>query len=365
MPKDIKTPLILGSLFLSIAHAKIDVFKRKITLRVGNDKVVLKSEKPISNIIKRLYMLSLREMMELDLKVRLMGEALILNRSLDPLYGDYIDLNDLNEPLELRRNQVNEFGPTIKEGEVFDEPMMDIVKARYDEEIIDGLDEYLSCEHVNDNFIPLLSINVMSKSFYNSIRKDKVEYKGKNVVGDFMNVPIFVGNFSIIIDFVVVENMDSYRNEGMGDINVGRPFCREACVEVRRFDKMITIYNGNDSVTYQMARSHPRFKHLTNVQCNKMWPLLKVTAHDELKGISHPYQKLKEFYKGVLNLGPKYIKNKKVEEWLTRGHVSIRLMLAFRPTSTTHDLAHKRNMEDHTEQIPGEFLVLILLISYP
>ncbi|GKC90543.1 hypothetical protein Tco_1151192 [Tanacetum coccineum] len=27
---------------------------------------------------------------------------------------------------------------------------------------------------------------------------------------------------------------------------------------------------------------------------------------------------------------------------------------------TTHDLAHKRNMEDHTEQIPGEFLLLIL-----
>ncbi|GJX27903.1 hypothetical protein Tco_0235982 [Tanacetum coccineum] len=28
---------------------------------------------------------------------------------------------------------------------------------------------------------------------------------------------------------------------------------------------------------------------------------------------------------------------------------------------TTHKLAHKRNMEDHTEQISGEFLVLILL----
>ncbi|GKC43965.1 DNA/RNA polymerases superfamily protein, partial [Tanacetum coccineum] len=33
MPKDIKNPLILGRPFLSIAHAKIDVFKRKIALR--------------------------------------------------------------------------------------------------------------------------------------------------------------------------------------------------------------------------------------------------------------------------------------------------------------------------------------------
>ncbi|GKD12597.1 DNA-directed DNA polymerase [Tanacetum coccineum] len=35
MPEDIYVPLILGRPFLSIAHAKIDVYKRKITLRVG------------------------------------------------------------------------------------------------------------------------------------------------------------------------------------------------------------------------------------------------------------------------------------------------------------------------------------------
>nr|GEU35765.1 zinc finger, CCHC-type [Tanacetum cinerariifolium] len=115
IPKDIKTPLILGRPFLSTAHAKIYVFKRKITLKVGNDKVVFKSDKPTSNIIKMVYSLSLREMMELDLEAMLMGEALILNRSLDPLYGDYIKLNDLNEPLELRRNLVDDLEPTIKE----------------------------------------------------------------------------------------------------------------------------------------------------------------------------------------------------------------------------------------------------------
>ncbi|GKA72480.1 hypothetical protein Tco_0778696 [Tanacetum coccineum] len=69
--------------------------------------------------------------------------------------------------------------------------------------------------------------------------------------------------------------MDAYRDEGMGDVIVGKPFCGEICVKAKRFDGMITIYNGNDDVTYQMARSHPRFKHLTNEQCNKMRPLLK------------------------------------------------------------------------------------------
>ncbi|GKC86179.1 hypothetical protein Tco_1141896 [Tanacetum coccineum] len=104
MPEDIKVPLILGRPFLSTARAKIDVYKIKITLRVGEENIIFKSVKPGSSIIKRVYMLSLRERMKLDLEARLMGETLVLNRSLDPFLEDYIELNDLNEPFKLRRN---------------------------------------------------------------------------------------------------------------------------------------------------------------------------------------------------------------------------------------------------------------------
>ncbi|GJW25565.1 hypothetical protein Tco_0039376 [Tanacetum coccineum] len=134
--------------------------------------------------------LILRERMELDLEVRLMGETLVLNRLLDPLYGDYIKLNDLNVPLELRRDQVDDLMPIIKE---------------------------------------------------------------------------------------VVENMDGYRDQDMGDVIFGEPFRKASCVEERR-------------------------------------PLLKVSLDDKMNGISHPYQKLKSFYKGVLNLGLEYIRDAKMEE---------------------------------------------------
>ncbi|GJS41574.1 hypothetical protein Tco_0566617 [Tanacetum coccineum] len=66
IPEDVKVPLILKRPFLSTAHAKIDVFKRKITLRVGVEKIIFKSVKPASSLIKRVYMLSLRERMEHD-----------------------------------------------------------------------------------------------------------------------------------------------------------------------------------------------------------------------------------------------------------------------------------------------------------
>ncbi|GKF33236.1 putative reverse transcriptase domain-containing protein, partial [Tanacetum coccineum] len=63
MPKDIQVPFILGIPFLSLARVKINVYKRKITLRVGDEKIIFKSIKPASSLIKRVYMLSLRERM--------------------------------------------------------------------------------------------------------------------------------------------------------------------------------------------------------------------------------------------------------------------------------------------------------------
>ncbi|GJW46687.1 hypothetical protein Tco_0078333 [Tanacetum coccineum] len=121
MPEDIKVPLILERPFLSTVHAKINVYQKKDYFKGRRRKDFFTSVKPASSLIKRVYMLSLRERVELDLEVRLMGETLVLNRSLDPFFKDYIELNDLNEPFELRRNQGDDLMPTIEEGEIIKE----------------------------------------------------------------------------------------------------------------------------------------------------------------------------------------------------------------------------------------------------
>ncbi|GKB69681.1 hypothetical protein Tco_0931093 [Tanacetum coccineum] len=193
--------------------------------------------------------------------------------------------------IELRRDQVDDLMPTIEEGEVVDKLMIEEVKARNDK---------------------------MDLSLYT--------FRGRNELGNFANVPVFIGNFYVITDFTVVEYMDPYFDKGIGEVVVGEPFCEVTCVETKRFDGIITIHNEDDNVTYQMLRENLRFKHLTNEQCNKIPPLLKVSEQDKMNGISHPYQKLKGFYKGVLNLEPDFIRDPKMDEWLTRGHISVHEM---------------------------------------
>ncbi|GKA76955.1 hypothetical protein Tco_0783416, partial [Tanacetum coccineum] len=192
--------LILGRPFSSTAHAKTDVYKRKITLRVGEEKIIFKSVKHASSLFKRVYMLCLRERMELDLEARLMGETLVLNRSLDPFLEDYIELNDVNKPFELRRNQGDDLMPTIEEGEVIEE-----FRTR-DEDLDTRIDDY----------------------------PNKMVYKADNVVGALMNVPIFVGTFFVVTNFAVLKDMDAYRDEGMGDVIIGEPFLREVGNKARR-----------------------------------------------------------------------------------------------------------------------------------
>ncbi|GKA75241.1 homeodomain-like protein [Tanacetum coccineum] len=181
MPKDIKVPLILGGPFLSTARAKIDVYKREITLRVGEENIIFKSVKPASSLMKRVYMLSLRERMELDLEARLMGETL------------------------LRRNHGDDLMPTIKEGEVIEE-----FRTR-DKDLDTGIDDYPSyCD--NDK---------------------KIYIDWDNVVRALMNVPIFVGTFSVVTNIAILEDMDAYRDEGKGDVIVGEPFLRKVGIKAR------------------------------------------------------------------------------------------------------------------------------------
>ncbi|GJR49169.1 hypothetical protein Tco_1317272 [Tanacetum coccineum] len=81
----------------------------------------------------------------------------------------------------------------------------------------------------------------------------------------------------------ILKDMNAYHNEVMDDVIVGKPFLREVGIKERGFDGMITIYNGDDEVTYQMVRAHPRFKNYTNKQCNKIPPLLKDPTLSEFR----------------------------------------------------------------------------------
>ncbi|GJR48597.1 retrovirus-related pol polyprotein from transposon TNT 1-94 [Tanacetum coccineum] len=170
--------------FLSTAHAKIDVFKRKITLRVGEEKIVFKSIKPTTSVIRRVYML--KERTNPDSNTKLKAEA--LNGSLDPLYGDYIELNDLTVLLEPRNDQDNDFEPTIDASMVVNESTNG--KIHFECCYKMKFSCMIGYKHVHADLFPLL-------------------------------------NFSIIFGFAIVDDMDVYCKNRTSDVVLSMPFCKK------------------------------------------------------------------------------------------------------------------------------------------
>ncbi|GJS88404.1 ribonuclease H-like domain-containing protein [Tanacetum coccineum] len=196
IPEDDDVPLILGRPFLSTAHSKIDVFKRKITLGVGEEKLVFKSIKPATSIIKRVFVIK-----SLDLKTKLIEKG---DESFDPTYGNYIELNDLDTPLETKTGRDVDFEPTFVKTNSYMMKFSCVIGYKY----------------VNTDILPSLSINLMSKSFYYSIIKDNDERKSH--AGTLIDIPVFVRSFSIITGFTIIDGDDITK-----DVVLGMRFCKK------------------------------------------------------------------------------------------------------------------------------------------
>nr|GEU33704.1 hypothetical protein [Tanacetum cinerariifolium] len=127
-----------------------------------------------------------------------------------------------------------------------------------------------------ENFDELVAIQAQLNNLGREIKKVNEKVYAAQVGREQCKGPHYTKDFPLKEE--VVENMDGYRDQDMGDIILGEPLCKASCMEARRFAGIITIHNGSDNVTYQMARSHIRFKHLSNAQCNKIKPILKDIA---------------------------------------------------------------------------------------
>ncbi|GJS03237.1 ribonuclease H-like domain-containing protein [Tanacetum coccineum] len=204
IPEDDDVLLILGRPFLSTAHSKIDVYKRKFTLRVGEEKLVFKSIKPATSIIRRVFMLK-----NLNSKTKLIGED---NESFDPIYSNYIELNNLATPLEPEMNQDVDFKPTV-----VNEP--DNIKTSSKCCYKMKFSCTIGYKNVNVDFIPSLSINLITKIFYYSIIKDKDSHEGKSPAETIIDIPVFVANFSILAGFIIIDDEDVTR-----DVVLDMPF---------------------------------------------------------------------------------------------------------------------------------------------
>ncbi|GJS35384.1 hypothetical protein Tco_0533766 [Tanacetum coccineum] len=143
------------------------------------------------------------------------------------------------------------------------------------------------------------------------------------VIGFRKSVCVFVGSFTYITYFVVLEDIGEFIQINKAEVVMGKPFRKITKLEYDCAKGLMSFNRIFDSYTFQMPRTIPRFKHWGHVSWSKIPPILVLNQRDLTNGFKNAYEKNKFMYKNCLNLGPEYQVDESMKEWLIRGHVSI------------------------------------------
>ncbi|GJR24476.1 hypothetical protein Tco_0973003 [Tanacetum coccineum] len=109
-----------------------------------------------------------------------------------------------------------------------------------------------------------LPMNIMSLAYYSSIRKNGYEYRGRNFVGLGRDMHVFVGNMSYVIDFTVLENIETNIDPSLSYVIFGRPFIEIACLAINRKHKLMTFMNGTKEITFKTPYKDPERRELSS-----------------------------------------------------------------------------------------------------
>ncbi|GKB71969.1 hypothetical protein Tco_0933381 [Tanacetum coccineum] len=107
---------------------------------------------------------------------------------------------------------------------------------------------------------PFLPMNIILREAYNTIMVDRLEGTRKNLVAIVRDVYVFVGSFTYITDFVVLEDIGEFIMSDMAEVLMGRPFRKITKLKYDVAKRLVSFTKIFDTYTYRMPRTIPRLK---------------------------------------------------------------------------------------------------------
>ncbi|GJR10053.1 hypothetical protein Tco_0792705 [Tanacetum coccineum] len=141
--------------------------------------------------------------------------------------------------------------------------------------------------HVGKAYIDLNSpINIMTRMQYNWImrkqlepREDPESLRGiSNFTGRVRGMHIFVGNFTYVLDFVIVEDI-----------------------------RIVKFINGADEIAYKMPHKIEQFEMLSDMEKEHKQSVYFRNEDDKRREVDYVMNKILGFYKECLELGSEYL----------------------------------------------------------
>nr|GEX77247.1 protein kinase-like domain, concanavalin A-like lectin/glucanase domain protein [Tanacetum cinerariifolium] len=152
-----------------------------------------------------------------------------------------------------------------------------------------------------------LPMNIMSLAYYKFIRKNGYEYSGRNFIGLGRYMHVFVRNMSYVIDFTLLENIETNIDPSLSHVIFGRHFIEITCLAINKKHGLMTFTDETKEITFKMPYKDLERSELSSEGRNLLSSRVILSEDDYDIGCRKPSDLEEGFYKDTIKLGPKYV----------------------------------------------------------
>ncbi|GJX62803.1 hypothetical protein Tco_0828119 [Tanacetum coccineum] len=117
---------------------------------------------------------------------------------------------------------------------------------------------------------------------------------------------IFVGNFTYVSDFMIIEDISLVIVPRVSHVVLGSPFVELSGMTYDSSLGVVTLTNGNEEIAYKMPHKIEQYDSLSNDEKENIKYVYLRNDEDKKKGVKYIMCKILGFYKECIELGPKY-----------------------------------------------------------
>ncbi|GKE07064.1 hypothetical protein Tco_1399082, partial [Tanacetum coccineum] len=118
---------------------------------------------------------------------------------------------------------------------------------------------------------------------------------------------VFVGNFTYVVDFMIVEDISSIIDLRLSHVVLGRPFIEISNMTHDLPEGVVRFTYKNDEVSYKMPHKIEQYNSLSNLEKEHIKLVYLRNEEDKRRGVEYVMSRILGFYKECLELGPEYV----------------------------------------------------------
>ncbi|GJX30491.1 hypothetical protein Tco_0238570 [Tanacetum coccineum] len=168
--------------------------------------------------------------------------------------------------------------------------------------------------HIKKVYIDLNSpLNIMTRMMHNWIMRRKLNPREdanrgiSNFTRRIKGMHVFVGNFTYVVDFMIVEDISSILDPRLSQVVLGKPFIEISSMTHDPSVGAVRFIREDDEVAYKMPHKIEQCNSLLDLEKEHTKSVYLRNKEDKRRGVEYVMSKILGFYKECLELGPKYL----------------------------------------------------------